>query len=120
HVARIRRGGGLARGQAVDVVVHDHVGDVDVAPDGMHQVADADAVAVAVTPGGHHQQIPVGQLHGGGHGQGPAVDAVEAVGGHELGDLARAADARHAHILVGLDAQVDGRRLHGPQHGEVA
>ena len=52
----------LAGRQAVNVVVHDEVRDVDVAPHRVDEVADADAVPVAVAAGGDDGQVPVGDL----------------------------------------------------------
>ena len=52
----------LARGQAVDLVVHHQVGEVDVAARGMHQVVSADAVAVPVAAGRDHGELVVPQL----------------------------------------------------------
>src|SRR5208283_5359851 len=108
--AAVERGGGdpallgggreLALGQAVDLVVHDHVGDVHVAPDRVGDVAAADGEAVAVAARRQHQEVRVGHLDALGDGQGPAVDAVEAVGGGVAGDAAGAADAGDEGDLV--------------------
>ena len=53
----------LALREAVGLVVHDHVGDVDVAARGVREVAAADREAVAVAADRDHVELGVGQLH---------------------------------------------------------
>ncbi len=62
-------GRGLAGGEAVDLVVHHDVGEVEVAAHGVHEVARADAEAIAIAAGYEHGQGVVGQLHAGGNRQ---------------------------------------------------
>ena len=84
----------LALGEAVGLVVHDHVGDVDVAARGVREVAAADREAVAVAADRDHVELGVGELHAHRGRQRAAVDAVEPVGRDEAREAARAADAR--------------------------
>src|SRR5690606_33116543 len=111
---------GLARGEAVDVVVHDDIGDVDVAPAGMNKVSHADAVPVAVAAGGDHHKIAVGNLDRLSHRERTPVHRVKRVGAKVVIELAGATDAGDGHDLMGLKAQVNQRPLHGGDDGEVA
>ena len=72
-------GGNLAGGETVDLVVHDNVGEVDVAAGSMGKVVAADAVTVPVASGNDYREFVVGQLGAGGHCQGTPVEGVHAV-----------------------------------------
>ena len=75
-----RRGGGLAGRQAVNLVIHHYIGKVQVAPHGVDEVPQADAVAVAVASGDDHVQVMIGQFGAGGHGHSTTVEAMHPVG----------------------------------------
>jgi hypothetical protein len=66
----------LPRGQAIDLVVHDDIGQVDVAAHRLNEVVQADTVAVAVTARGYHCDRGVGQPGASGKRQRAAVQAV--------------------------------------------
>ncbi len=83
----------LAGGEAVDLVIHDDVGEIEVAAHGVDEVADADAVAVAIAAGDDHLEIGVGQLDAGGHRDSASMQGVHAVGVHIAGQVGGAADA---------------------------
>ena len=89
----LRGGGGLALGQAIDHVVVGKHGEVNVAPDSMHEMIAALGVAVAVA--GVHQdfQVVIGDLGRGRQRQGPAMQRVKHVALHELRGFGRLADA---------------------------
>src|SRR4051794_39449467 len=53
----------LAGGQPVDLVVHRDVEQIDIAPHGVHEMIAANAETVAVTPGHHHREVVIGELH---------------------------------------------------------
>ena len=110
----------LPLGEAVDAVVEQQVGDVDVAPGGMRDVAAADREAVAVAADHDHRQAVVRHLDAGRDRQRPAVQAVKAVGVHEEREARRAADARDDHRVLGRDAEL----VHGAGdalgHAEIA
>ena len=96
----------LALGQAVAAVVLDDVRAVDVAPDHVAVLAEADARRVAVAADAEHEQLAIGELRAGrGRGHAP-VQSVEAV--RLLDEVRRrlrgAADAAHLRELVRLDA----------------
>ena len=110
----------LALRQAVDLVVHDDVGQVDVAADGVGHVAAADREPVAVAAGHQHQQVGVRQLDALRDRQRAAVHAVEPVGGRVAGDAARAADAGHERDLVRRPADVGQRAVDRLHDAEVA
>ena len=111
--------GGLALGQRVDVVVEHAVGDVEVAPAAVDEVARANAVGVAVAAHADHGQVVVGELqrcHGRHHA---AVQRVERVGVHVMRRLARATNAADHRGAVRRDLQLGQRHLHGGQDAEV-
>jgi hypothetical protein len=118
----VRRRGrrGLALGHAIDLVVHHDVGQVDVAPAGMQEVVAADREAVAVAAGDQHREVGTRQLQAGGHRQGAAMHAVEAihagVGGNPRG-AADAGDDRDFFRRQGQFGQGAGDRI---QYGVIA
>ena len=116
-----RRGGrGLPLGEPVDAIVEHHVGDVDVAPRGVREVAGADREAVAVAPDHHHGEPRVAELDPDRHRQGAAVHPVEPVALDEPGQAAGAADARDQRQVVGIDLQIGERLGERVQDPEVA
>src|SRR6185503_17523305 len=82
---------GLPGRQAVDLVVHDDVGQVDVAPHRVQEVVAADAVAVAVAAGHDRLHLVVGQRGAGRDGQRATVQRVHAEGVDVAGQVRRAA-----------------------------
>ena len=113
-------GRGLPGGEAVDLVVHHDVDQVDVAAHGVHEVVAANAEAVAVAARDQHGHAVVGQLQAGGHRQRTAMQRVHAVGVDEAGKVRRAADAADRGDLVLGNLQLDQRLLHRSEHAEVA
>ena len=111
---------GLPGRQAVDLVVHDDVGQVDVAPHRVHEVVAADAVAVAVAAGDDDLHLVVGQGRSGRYRQRAAVQGVHTVGVDVAGQVRRAADAADRHDLVGLQAELGDCLLQRGEHTEVA
>src|SRR5205814_6593799 len=93
--AFVRGGGELPLGQAVDAVVLDDVDQRDVAPDHVHELAEADGGGVAVAGDADADEHVVGQHRAGGHGRHASVHGVESVrAAEEVGRrLGRAADA---------------------------
>jgi len=88
-------GGGrrLALGHAVHMVVHDDVGQVDVAPASMQKVVAADGVAVAVAARHHDREVGPRQLQPARRGERAPVHAVKSVAGGVGRDARGAADA---------------------------
>ena len=100
HLAQRRGGRILPLRQPVDAVVEQHDFQVDIPPDGMHQMVAADRQAVAVAGDHPDHQIGPADLQAGGDGRGAAVDRVHAVGVHVIRKPARAADSRDEdHVL---------------------
>lgn len=118
--ARSRRRRGLACRQAVEVVVVDEVGQVNVAADGVDEVADALAVGVAVSRVSDDGQLVVSQLDADSHGQSPAVNAVKGVEVVKIRTVGRAADAKNHGHLVRLEAELRQRRFGGRKDAEIA
>src|SRR5207247_1145556 len=84
------------------------------------EMAQPESDPVAVSSPRDHVQVVVGQGRSGGHGQGPSVQAVHAVGVDEAGQVRRAADPGDHEDLVGGDAQLEDGFLEGLQDPEVA
>src|SRR5262249_40555550 len=59
------RGRTLAGGQAINLVIHHDVGQIDIASHGMNEVISADSVAVAIAPGADYLQLVVTHFHSG-------------------------------------------------------
>ncbi len=53
----------------------------------MNEVADADAVAIAIASGDHYVQIVIGQFDSFGNGYRAPVQAVNAIGMNESGQV---------------------------------
>ena len=77
----------LARGQAIDLIVHHQVGEVDITARGMHQVVAADAVAVTVAAGRDDGELVVPQLGSRRHRERAPVQGVHAVGVEVAGQV---------------------------------
>jgi hypothetical protein len=84
-VAERRGRTGLPLGQTVDLVVHHEIGDVGVAPRGVHEVIAADGDAVAVAAHRDHREVGSGQLDAGGDGERTSVQRIDAVRLHVAG-----------------------------------
>ena len=92
---RLRGRRGLALGHAIDAVVHDDIGHVDVAPAGMEEMVAADGIAVAVAARHHDRQVRPRHFQSGGERQRTAVHAMEAVAIGIGRNARRAADTGH-------------------------
>src|SRR5579875_3250230 len=90
-----RSGRGLSFGQAIDFVVHDHHGNVDIAQRGMHQMACANAEEVTITSHRYNGKIGTRHLQPLSHRKRAAMHAVKAKGADEMREAAGAADARY-------------------------
>ena len=97
----IRRGRRvLAAGHAVDIVVDDDGGQIQVAPGRMDKVVATDGGGVAVTHNHDHLELWIGQFHACGKGQGPAVGGVEGVEIHVHAQAAGAADPGYQDDII--------------------
>ncbi len=117
----MRRGGrSLFLGQAVDPVVHDDVGHLDVLAGGVVEMVAADGKGVAVAAEDEDMQVRAAEGNAAGEGQGAAMDVMHAVGLDEIRKPAGAADAGDGgDFLVpqlALFDQLEVKR----EHGEIA
>ena len=106
--ADVGGGGELPLGQAVHAVVLDDVQHVEVAADGVAELAEADRQRIAVAGDADVVQLAVGRVGAHGDRGHAAVHRVEAVAAaHEVGGgLRRAADARELHQVLRLERQL--------------
>ena len=114
------RGRALALREAVDLVVHEDVGDVQVSPRGVHEVVAADRDSVAVAAHRDDPEVRARDLDSRGERDGAAVKAVHAERGDVAGKTRRAADARDDDRLPGLHLQLGERAVEAGQDAEVA
>ena len=98
-----------ARHPEVEVVHHQH-GHAHIAPRGVEQVRAADAGA-AVADQDEDLQVGVGQLDARRVGQAAAVQAVERVDDEVLVAQPLAADIRDERDAVGIEPELDQRRI---------
>ena len=106
-------------GQAVNEVVHDQVGHLDVFACGVDEVVAADGEGVAVAAEGEHVQVGPRDGKSAGEGQRTTVNVVHAVCLHKVREPAGAADAGHGgHVLVGDVPLLDQLVVDG-EHGKI-
>ena len=98
-----RRGRGLLLRQAIDQVVHDDVGHVDVLARAVIEMIAADGEAVAVAAEHKDVQIGPGEADAAGERHGAAVDEMRAVAVDEIREARGAADAGEGDDLLVLD-----------------
>ena len=118
--AKRRRGRGLLLGQAINPVIHDHIGHLDVLAGGVIEVIAADGKRVAIPAEHEHMQIRAAKRNAAGKRQRAAMNIMRAVGLDEIRKPARAANARDGRDLLvpelALFDQLEIKR----EHGEIA
>src|SRR2546425_974085 len=80
-----RRGRGLFLRQAIDKVVHDEIGHVDVLARAVIEMVAADGETVAIAAEEKDVEVGTGQADAGGKWDGAAVNVVRAVAVDEIG-----------------------------------
>jgi hypothetical protein len=106
--------------EAIDLIVHDDVGKIDITAHAVHEMVAADAIAVAVAAGDDDLELVIGHLRAGGYRQRAAMQCVHAVGADVAGQIGRASDAADHQRFVRPNAQFRERHLQRAQHTEVA
>src|SRR5262249_26694346 len=97
---------GLTGSEAVDLVIHDDIGQVHISSHRMQEMIAAYAVAVAIATDTDHLQIMIAELHPGADGQRTAVQRVHSVGVHEARKVRRATDTTDYNHLMRLETQL--------------
>src|SRR5262245_63717508 len=92
--------------KAINLIVHDDVRQIDVAPHAVHEMVAADAVAVAVASGNNDLEIVIGKLGSRGYSEGASMQGVHAVGTKIPRKVGRTADAADGHYLMWLQIQL--------------
>src|SRR5262249_40546140 len=111
---------GLAGRQTVDLVVHHDIGQVQVAPHCVDKMAQANAIAVAVSAGDDDLQVMVGELYAACDSNSAPMQAVDSVRMKESRQVRRAADARDYHQVFGRDAELACGDLESSKNTKVA
>ena len=112
--------GGLAGGQAVNLVVHNDISEVQISPHGVDEMIQADAIAVSVAARDDHVQVMIGKLGAACHGDRAAVEAVDAVGVEKARQIRGTANPRNHENVLGRELQLLGRNLERTEHAEIA
>src|SRR5450755_2777595 len=115
---RSRRG--LLLGQAIDEVVHDDVGQVDVLARAVVEMVAADAEAVAIAAEEEDVQVGPGQAHAAGERDGAPMDEVGAVAIDEIRKARGAADAGEGDDLFVIELAFLEDFVIAGENGEVA
>ena len=114
-----RRGRGLLLGQAINPVIHHHVGQLDVFAGRVGEMVAADGEGIAVPAEHEHVQVGTRERNAAGERQRATVDEVDAVRLHEIREPAGAADAGDGgDLLVDQLALFNQFEIQG-EHGEV-
>jgi hypothetical protein len=96
------------------------IGQVNVAPDGMGDVAAADGEPVAVAAGHEHEQFRVGELDALGDGQRTSVNGVKTVSSRVAGNAAGTTDAGNERDFMRRPGDVRQRARDGGDDAKVA
>ena len=115
-----RRGGGLALGQPVDLVVEQQDLHVHVAPQRMDEVIAPDGERIAVTRHDPNVQVGPRRRDAGGDGRRASMNGMNAIGVHVVHEPSRAPDAGNEHDALGRNPQLGQEPLHRGQDGVVA
>ena len=111
---------GLFFGQAVDEIIHDDIGHLDVFARGVIDVIAANRKCITIAAKNEHMNVRSAQRNAAREGQGAAVNVVGAVGLHEIREATGAADAGdRGDFLVPHFALFNQLEIQG-QHREVA
>ena len=115
-----RRGRGLLFRQAINPVVHDAIGHLDVLARGVVEMIAADGKRVAVAAEHEHVQVRPRQRNAAGKRQRAAVDVMHAVRLHEIREPAGAADAGDGRDFLVPDLALLDELEIKREHGEIA
>src|SRR5204863_3762457 len=110
----------LPGGEAVDLVVHDDVGEIDVAAHDVDEVIAADPEPVAVSAGDEDLKVVVPKLRSGRNRQRAAMQGVHAVSVDVAGQVGGAADSADGQDFVRQESQLGDGRLQRVQDAEVS
>jgi hypothetical protein len=114
------RGGSLFFGQAINPIVHDHIGHLDVFPRRVIKVVASDGKGIAVPAENEHVQVRPRQGNAAGERQGASMDIMSAMSLHEIRKTTGATDARHRRdLLMPQLAFLDQFEVES-EHGEIS
>ncbi len=115
-----RGGRGLLLRQAIDEVVHDDVGQVDVLARAVLEVIAADRERVAIAAEEEDVQVRPREADAGGQRDRAPVDEVAAVGIDEIGEAGGAADAGESDDVLVRELAALEHLVERGEHGEIA
>src|SRR5712691_1438380 len=110
----------LAGGEAIDLVVHHDVEQVNVAAHAVHEVIATDAEAITVAARHQYGEIMIRKFHSSGYSQSPTVQGVHAVSIDEAGKVGRTADTADGDHVVVRYPQLDQGLLDRGEHTKIA
>ena len=115
-----RRRRGLFLRQAIDEVVHDEIGHVDVFARAVIEMVAADGEPVAVAAEQKHMQIGPGETDARRERDGAAMDEMRAVAVDEIRKARRTTDACESDDLFVLEVAFLEHLVERGEHGEIA
>ncbi len=115
-----RRRRGLFLRQAIDEVVHDEIGHVDVLARAVIEMVATDGKTVAVAAEQEHVQIGPGETNAGRKWDGAAVNVMRAVAVDEIWKTRRTTDSGEGDDLFVLEIAFLEDLVKRSEHGEIA
>src|SRR5487761_111144 len=114
------RGRSLSRCQAIDLVVHYNVSNVEIPSHRVYKMPQSDAVSVPVSARHHNVQVGVCELCSCRHRHCPSVEAVETVRGYEPRQVAGTAYSRTYKQVLRIYLKVRNRLHKRIQDAEIS
>ena len=111
---------GLILGQAIHVVVHDHISETDVLARSVVQVVTTDGEPVAVTTEDEDVHVWAAEGNTSGKRQRTAMNEVNAVAVYEIRETRGATNAGHADDLLMRILKLFQDLIEGSENGEIS
>src|SRR5712692_9711761 len=111
---------GLSLGQAVDTVIVDDIGHVNVPPSSVHEMSDSNSQPVTVSSDRNYFQIWIGKLSALRIAKHPSMQRVHSEGIGEVDKFAGAPDSGEKCNLVDVNRHLGQRHFQGGFDAEVS
>jgi len=106
--------------QAIDEIIHDDIGHLDVFAGGVVDVIAPNGEGVTVATENEHVQIRPAQRNTAGEGQGASMNEVNTIGLDEIGETAGTADARDGGDLLVREVALFEQFVIESEDGKIA